>query len=897
MLYIINMLVCPKCSVFETKTLKGLVQHIGIHHANKPNFHLICGINGCPHTSKVFSSFRSHVYRKHRDILYDNVDGETDIALFCPECELQIHGLAGVTGHLRTHIESGEVVTCPYKDCTSTYNVYSSLTSHFSRNHPHSSTNDIKGDWFPNVEQDDEHQEQEVDVNVSANEDSVNEDVLYGNFEEDFLKSYSHFMLKLQEKYTLPESTVQSILHDVSGLFEIKGSYERYQFNNILKQYDIAEEAANDIRNIFETDVLQNAKEKLSSDYKRQKYYAENFVHVAPETQQLGRNGKGENCSYQYVPVLGTLKALLNSDDVLSHVCNPPESLPGILRHFGDGTHFKENQLFGADPNALQLFLYYDEFEVVNPLGAHKNKHKLAGFYYVLGNIYSDERSALYVIQLAVLCKVQDLVRFGLDRILQPLLIDLETLESEGIEVASANRTFRGTIASISGDNLGSHFLGGFTESFSGGPNSRLCRFCTVTQSDLQTCIDASQFVMRTSENYARHARLVTSYEDMSKIYGIKRDSPLNKLQHFHVTSGLPPDIMHDILEGVLSYELALIIPKMISDGHFTYADLNYQIRTWKYGPLDSRNKPVEIPENLASKSKLTMNAGRMWCFIRLLPLMIYDKLPSDNQYLCLLSQLKEIVDIVFAPCLAESHVCYLDTLLKEHYGLLLELFPDFKLKPKFHFVLHYPDMILAYGPLIHFWCMRFEAKHNYFKTLVHVVRNFKNLTLTLAGRHQMMQTCHMLSGKDDFLKPNLEVSCVVEIHPASLSLEVCNLLKTAGFTNQEYHHTTNSITLNGIQYRTKMVVVIGYDQDEPCFGQIDMIFVEGSSVWFLVRKFQSHGVAEVQACEITGQCDQLLVSVTDIKDYYPLSIYSVLEKKYVVPKHLLFDINQHVKC
>jgi len=33
--------------------------------------------------------------------------------------------------------------------------------------------------------------------------------------------------------------------------------------------------------------------------------------------------------------------------------------------------------------------------------------------------------------------------------------------------------------------------------------------------------------------------------------YGVTRDSILNTLNFFHVTSGLPPDIMHDIFEGV----------------------------------------------------------------------------------------------------------------------------------------------------------------------------------------------------------------------------------------------------------------------------------------------------------------------------------------------------------
>lgn len=37
-------------------------------------------------------------------------------------------------------------------------------------------------------------------------------------------------------------------------------------------------------------------------------------------------------------------------------------------------------------------------------------------------------------------------------------------------------------------------------------------------------------------------------------------------------------------------------------------------------------------------------------------------------------------------------------------------------------------------------WCMRFEAKHRYFKTLAAGLGNFKNLPFTLAQRHQNKQ-------------------------------------------------------------------------------------------------------------------------------------------------------------
>jgi len=59
----------------------------------------------------------------------------------------------------------------------------------------------------------------------------------------------------------------------------------------------------------------------------------------------------------------------------------------------------------------------------------------------------------------------------------------------------------------------------------------------------------------------------------------------------------------------------------------------------------------------------------------------------------------------------------YLKYLISEHHDMYLSLFNS--LKPKHHFLLHYPNIILKTGPLIYLSCMRFEAKHK--------ERNIKN--------------------------------------------------------------------------------------------------------------------------------------------------------------------------
>lgn len=90
---------------------------------------------------------------------------------------------------------------------------------------------------------------------------------------------------------------------------------------------------------------------------------------------------------------------------------------------------------------------------------------------------------------------------------------------------------------------------------------------------------------------------------------------------------------------------------------------------------------------------------------------------------------------IGFSPCLTNSQKTLCSTCLgnvSEHRQILQEVFPNLMLRPKHHFVEHYPHLIRCFGPLVHLWTMRFEGKHRVFKkdTTWHkqLQKCFKNL-------------------------------------------------------------------------------------------------------------------------------------------------------------------------
>lgn len=52
-----------------------------------------------------------------------------------------------------------------------------------------------------------------------------------------------------------------------------------------------------------------------------------------------------------------------------------------------DGHNFKSNQFFIENPGCLKLILYQDAFEMVNPLGSARKKHKVVAVYVSVANL------------------------------------------------------------------------------------------------------------------------------------------------------------------------------------------------------------------------------------------------------------------------------------------------------------------------------------------------------------------------------------------------------------------------------------------------------------------------------------------------------------------------------
>lgn len=137
--------------------------------------------------------------------------------------------------------------------------------------------------------------------------------------------------------------------------------------------------------------------------------------------------------SAQYIPLPDTLRAILKDPVVWQECVESQNHLvsDGILMDVWDGSVFKSNELFlQAGDIILKLMLYQDAFEVVNPLGSARKKHKLVGVYFTLADFEPFHRSSIDNMQLVLLCKETDFKYFGQDTVFSRMLSDLRQLEN-----------------------------------------------------------------------------------------------------------------------------------------------------------------------------------------------------------------------------------------------------------------------------------------------------------------------------------------------------------------------------------------------------------------------------------------------------------------------------------
>ena len=96
--------------------------------------------------------------------------------------------------------------------------------------------------------------------------------------------------------------------------------------------------------------------------------------------------------------------------------------------------------------------------------------------------------------------------------------------------------------------------------------------------------------------------------------------------------------------------------------------------------------------------------------------IIIGDKILKGNLHWHIFLILLKICSIAVAPLCTHDLIAYLRLCVEEYLRMFHELYPTKTIILKQHYMLHYASQMENFGPLIHSWTMRQEAKLRFFK-------------------------------------------------------------------------------------------------------------------------------------------------------------------------------------
>ena len=862
--------------------LKHMARHRCIH-----NFKFKCGYLSCPTTYKSYSALYTHckrhhfAYRKRTNIvLLTEADIGTSSVLptpncTVPSCQRTCKDRKHLVNHMKSHIRMNCEIQCPFRNCSSRYSKVSSFSSHLSRCHRDVSHDEqLCSTGSVNIQELQKIEELDCSANdsftsVSQTRSAANSGNDTIEMTRDIINPFAMLLLKLESKLLVPQSTIQILVEE---LMHITESTDEHLKTVLTKKLDLPETHCSSLKRVFENESLSSLlnNKHLNTIHKRRNYYETNFHYVAPIEIFLGEINSIKCCCH-YIPIKTQLSTYLQLfKEVLFE---RPKSKVNILSDFWDGNLYQHLQA----TTSLNFFLYQDSFEIVNPIGSSKKKHKLLAVYCMIGNIPAAHRMSLANILLVMLVKEKHVKHFGQSAVFRRLLADLKDLISNGINF-DLSHSLKCNLLGIMGDNLGAHFVGGFVENFT---TENFCRFCDISKTSFSEepyrCGEK-----RTERSYDQAIDVLNNDKTLHHHLGIKFPSLFHQLPDFHVCKpSLPPCIGHDLFEGVVAYDLALFIKHFVKLKWFTYDILNKRIQNFDYSAHDRSDQPPIIATNA---KKLAGQAAENWCLLRLFSLIIFDRVKNSNDKIWkLFLSLREVVELVCAYEISHSQLAYLNVLCKDYVDRRKKHFPSVRLRPKHHFLLHYPALTMQFGPLIRLWTLRMESKHSYFKRCTRATKSFKNITWTLANKHQLFQAYRC---KGMCLNLQVELSAAQALQPSSCSPSIFQELQKLNLLHNSV--TTTSAIYQGITYKCRMIVAAS-EASQIEFCQIKGIILNNDVLYFLVQKCTSaylaqYGMYRLVVCEDHLKC----LKVTGLLDFYPLPCYTINGKNYIVLKHSL---------
>ncbi|XP_024884336.1 uncharacterized protein LOC112462665, partial [Temnothorax curvispinosus] len=547
------------------------------------------------------------------------------------------------------------------------------------------------------------------------------------------------FCTKLYATPDLPRSYVQLMVESTKELINamtaiiksalISTSENRAECNVTITEFTAA------------LDAMSAPFELLATEHRRFNIFKEKGDFILPESYVVGEtvedkliNGriiKETSPVYaQFIPLRKTLHCFFSLPGVLESVLNYMTDLSeqsGILSNFVQGELWQQKIKHNfSGKTVIPLFIYYDDFEVNNPLGSHAGIQKLGGVYCTIPCLPPEFKSTLENIFLVLLFHADDRKAFGNESIYRILIDEINFLQEYGItlQLKGIDKTIFFALGLFTGDNLGINSAFDFVESFRG---THFCRFCNLSGKEMATDLIERKEKLRRVGEYEKDLEMGLT------LSGIKKRSIWNDVNFFHIYENFYVDPLHDLSEGAFKYGMAHVLHYYIFNANkkIPLEVLNERMRTFNYNANNITNKPPLIRYSEIKDKKLSMTGSEMVNFVYIFPLLIGDYVSPDEVWEFYLT-LRNIYDIVAAKDIQPGCYIQLANYVTEHHRLYIKLFKD-NLKAKHHNMVHYARIMQKSGPIIALSTIRNESKNRQFKQSANSTYSRRNITYTLA--------------------------------------------------------------------------------------------------------------------------------------------------------------------
>lgn len=743
--------------------------------------------------------------------------------VICFLCKTEFTNFSAFKGHLSLFHNKPDyrTLTCVEKNCGRRFNLFNSFKRHVISQHNSEDPLNVCEQFASSIANevslvDSDIADVEPSTSVILTDDSANEQDKVQEILID--KAISLFIAGLYANDFLPRNVIQTIVDGfkncVSGalLPAIKTNLEKLSLSGNIPPL-LTQTIINSI-----TPLMTDTWDKFSTEYKRLQYFEAHNFYIKPRSITIGqrletviekgvKRLKPVTCEQAFISLRLVLTQFFSLKDVLLDTLKYIESLNNnmllpnsAVENFIQGSYWKTVQQRNSDRIVMPLFLFYDDYEPGNVLGSRAGQHKLGAIYISIPCLPPCRSSVLTNIFLLLLFHSSDRACFGNNVIFQCVIEELNFLSEHGISIDIPD--FKGKIyfelGLILGDNLGIHSMTGFLESFSA---NYPCRVCRVRKEVMKYQVEEDISLLRNTENYESDL-----LQNQPSETGIKEKCVWLSVKNFNLFDQVGVDSMHDILEGVAKYIMSFLITYFIRDAKFfTLEQLNYKLQGFNYGP-DERNRPCSLSLDHLSQGNIRLSASEMLVLIRYFSLLVGEFIPTDNEYWSLYLKLRTVVELLSLTAFSKGTEELLQTNISELNSMYLSVCKD-TLKPKFHNLLHYHTALHKFGPIISLWSMRFEAKHRISKIAARASCNKRNLTWTLAIKHQLKLNEMFLKGQlEPIIKTGLELSISsLETKYISDNLPISQMSKLV---------KVSWIKVSSTKYTKNIVLVDSYDCD-----------------------------------------------------------------------------------